>query len=211
MLLAACCFVMSSALSMHNVLHQAFYDDIECILCSPYPLQVMHHTIGDTADLGQQMRAFKDFTCCQVTLGHWCFREHAIVPARNCVRQHIAALALCNVIMATLITMIETRKHVAMLNTDRSPLHLRFQQVSIRHKEDARRQVDLAISEALKHRKPAYIEVSCNLVRDTCACLGNTHELSTLKFHINCSCCIQCRSDTRMRRRTSGGATICDL
>uniref|UniRef100_A0A7S0YE52 pyruvate decarboxylase n=1 Tax=Polytomella parva TaxID=51329 RepID=A0A7S0YE52_9CHLO len=93
--------------SVINAVAGAYSEDLPLVCISGGPNSndfssnhVLHHTIGLSNDYGQQLRAFREVTCCQVLISHL---------------------------------------------------------------EDAYRQVDVAISEAVRHRKPVYIEVSCNL------------------------------------------------
>lgn len=48
-------------------------------------------------------------------------------------------------------------------------------QVSVRHPEDGHKLVDHAISQALLHSKPAYIEVACNLADLQHPSFGSSH------------------------------------
>uniref|UniRef100_A0A7S0VED7 pyruvate decarboxylase n=1 Tax=Polytomella parva TaxID=51329 RepID=A0A7S0VED7_9CHLO len=93
--------------SVINAVSGAYSEDLPVICVSGGPNSndfasnhVLHHTIGLNNDYGQQVRAFREVTCCQVIISHI---------------------------------------------------------------EDAHRQIDLAVSEAVKHRKPVYIEISCNI------------------------------------------------
>lgn len=55
-------------------------------------------------------------------------------------------------------------------------------QVCVRFIEEAQKQIDWAISQALLHSKPAYIEVACNLAGTVCFCVNIQLSLFTVNM-----------------------------
>jgi len=63
--------------SLLNAIGGAYSEDLPVIVISGGPNSndfaanhVLHHTTGDAADYGQQLRAFREVTCCQVVIQH---------------------------------------------------------------------------------------------------------------------------------------------